>query len=110
MKKLPLIRTLSLLLCLGAAISAHAGSTNTLSASLASPLNSSTNRGFVVRVAQAWSTNGPVANSYVRAYRQINGTLLDTNNSVIVNAATPGPNPDGSYYSSISRDKLLSWM
>jgi hypothetical protein len=99
MKKLPLIRTLSLLLCLGAGISAHAGSTNTLPASLAYPLNSSTNRGFVVRVAQAWTTNGPVANSYSRAYRQINGTLLDTNNAVIVNAADlSGANADGTFY------------
>src|SRR4051812_37753439 len=98
MKKPPVIlRYFSLFMCASALISARASTTNTLSASLAGASTSATNRGFLVRVAQAWSTNGPVANSYTRAYKQINATLLDTNNLVITNAALPGPNSDGSY-------------
>src|SRR5712672_2914081 len=96
MKKF-LIHCVLLFISVGAALSTHASMTNTLSASLAGALDSSTNRGFLVRVAQAWSTNGPVANSYSRAFKQINGTLLDTNNLVIVNAAFPGTNSDGSF-------------
>src|SRR6266704_475547 len=113
MKPLPslLVRSLAVLALTAAVLSAHATMTNTLPVSLAAPLGSSTNRGFVIRVAQAWSTNGPVANSYSRAYKQINGTLLDTNNLLIVNAANPGPNSDGSFdYNTINFEKDASIM
>src|SRR5258708_209734 len=111
MKKTPLIRFFSFFVCVGAAVSAHAGMTNTLSASLAAPIGSSTNRGFTVRVAQAWSTNGPVGNSYTRAYKQINGTLLDTNNLVVQNAAFAGTNSGGSWnYDTINFERQASVM
>lgn len=88
---------LVVLLIAGASLTARATMTTTLPASLAAPLNSSTNRGFLIRTAQAWSTNGAVLNSYLRAYKQINGTLVDTNNQLVLNAAFPGTNTDGSY-------------
>jgi len=68
-----------------------------LPASLAGSISSSSQRGFLVRTAQSWSTNGPVQNSYLRAFRQMNGTLLDVNNQVAANAAYAGTNTDGSY-------------
>src|SRR4051812_1030563 len=105
------VRFAVILASAAAAFSADAITTNTLPASLAAPLNSSTNRGFVVRTAQAWSTNGPVANSYIRAFKQINGTLVDTNNALVLNAANPGPNTDGSYfYDTINFDKDAAFV
>ena len=48
--------------------------------------------GFVVRTAQA-STTDTVANSFIRALRQINGILTDTANPniILTNVAIPGP-------------------
>jgi hypothetical protein len=54
------------------------------------------NRGFVVRTVQAPETE-PVANSYLRALRQLNGTLRDETGEPVPNEAVPGPNADGSY-------------
>src|SRR6185369_9346596 len=48
------------------------------------------------RTVQAPS-NSPVANSYVRAFKQLNGTLRDGANVLIPNEAIPGPGPNGSY-------------
>ena len=53
--------------------------------------------GFVVRTVQAPNTN-QIANSYIRAIQQLNGTLLD-HGELVANEALPGPNADGSYYS-----------
>src|SRR3954468_5474551 len=60
----------SLIVFANAALPALAVTVTTLPASLAAPLNSSTNRGFLIRTAQGWTTNGPMANSYTRAYKQ----------------------------------------
>jgi len=68
-----------------------------LPASAALPTNSVSNRGFVIRTAQA-STNFVVANSLIRASRQINGLLTDGGGTTISNIAIPGPNPLGAYY------------
>ena len=67
-----------------------------LPSAAAAPLGSSTNRGFVVRTVQAPETN-IVANSFQRALKQLNGTLLDASGNTITNEALPGPNLDGSY-------------
>ena len=68
-----------------------------LPASAALPTNSVSNPGFVIRTAQA-STNFVVANSSLRASRQINGLLTDLGGTTISNIAIPGPNPLGAYY------------
>ena len=73
----------------------HAGVTLPTSAAL--PTNSVSNPGFTVRTAQA-STNVVVANSFIRALRQINGILTDSGGVTITNAATPGPNAGGVYF------------
>ncbi len=73
----------------------HAGVTLPTSAAL--PTNSVSNPGFTVRTAQA-STNVVVANSFIRALRQINGILTDSGGATITNAATPGPNAGGVYF------------
>ena len=69
----------------------------TLPASAALPTNSVSNPGFVVRTAQANITNA-VANSFLRASRQINGILTDTNGSTIANIAEVGPEAGGVYF------------
>jgi hypothetical protein len=67
-----------------------------LPADAAGPLGSASARGFLVRTAQAPQTN-VVANSVIRASRQLNGTLVDTSGIPVPNEAIPGPGPDGSY-------------
>jgi len=61
------------------------------------PTNSASNSGFVVRSAQA-STNVLVVNSFTRALRQIDGTLLDSANNLVTNMAIPGTNANSAYY------------
>ena len=80
----------------------------TLPASAALPTNSVSNPGFVVRTAQASITN-EVANSYLRAARQINGLLTDTNDVAIPNIAIPGTEAGGvsfSDYVSFEKDSV----
>ena len=69
----------------------------TLPSSAALPTNSVSNPGFVVRTAQASATN-IVANSLIRASRQINGLLTDAGGITISNVAFPGPQADGAYF------------
>jgi hypothetical protein len=69
----------------------------TLPASAALPTNSVSNPGFTVRTAQATNTV-VVANSFLRATRQINGLLTDTNGALVANIADAGPNPGGVYF------------
>jgi hypothetical protein len=95
---LPVLRVpLILLTVAGAALTASATMVTTLPASLAAPLGSSTKPGFLVRTVQASTNAGPVLNSYQRAYRQLNGTLIGTNSLVATNAAFAGTNADGSF-------------
>src|SRR5206468_1111222 len=69
-----------------------------LPALAAGPLGSANTLGFLVRSAQASTTNIiPNVNSFGRAIRQLNGTLTDTEGSIVPNLAIAGPNPDGSY-------------
>ncbi len=67
-----------------------------LPASSALPLGSSTTPGFIVRTAQ-----GPalplLANSSIRAVKQLNGTLTDAEGAPVANEAIAGANADGSY-------------
>ncbi len=67
-----------------------------LSATAALPLEAGIDRGFIVRTVQG-PTNSVLANSFNRAIRQLNGTLLDANNQIVPNLAIPGPRPDGSF-------------
>src|SRR5260370_113725 len=67
-----------------------------LSAASALPPGSGLDRGFLIRIAQG-PTNEILANSFNRAVRQLNGTLLDSANQLVSNEALPGPRPDGSY-------------
>jgi hypothetical protein len=87
------MRVALLLLAIAGPVSLSAA---TLPAELAAPPGSATTRGFVVRTVQAPETE-PVANSYLRALRQLNGTLADESGQQVPNEAIPGPNPDGSY-------------
>lgn len=59
--------------------------------------NTASDGGFAVRTVQA-STNVVVGNALLRAIRQLNGTLTDTNGASISNVATAGPNAGGVYY------------
>jgi hypothetical protein len=77
--------------------SASGATVRVLPAELAAPLGSSTNRGFIVRSAQAGIADSPVDNAYIRACTQINGTLLNQSGILVSNVAHPGTNPDGSY-------------
>jgi hypothetical protein len=90
-------RFASFLIAVSAAlVSAHAA-TVTLPASAAAPLGSSTTRGLIVRSVQAPS-DVAVANSFLRATRQLNGTLTDGEGNAVPDEALPGPNADGSYF------------
>src|SRR4051812_3938768 len=77
------------------AFGAHAAAT-ALPSSAALPLGSSTTRGMLVRSVQGPATP-PLANSQVRATKQLNGTLTDASGLLVPNEANGGPNSDGSY-------------
>ncbi|MEI6342003.1 MAG: hypothetical protein WCR07_08600 [Verrucomicrobiota bacterium] len=71
----------------------HAGTT-TLPASLALDPSTSTDRGFAVRVVQA-PPDTQIGNSYLRAIRQLNGTLVDASGNPVSNDAVAGPEAGG---------------
>src|SRR5688572_11255405 len=56
------------------------------------PAADASSPGFVVRTVQA-PAGLPLDNNFLRAVRQLNGTLDD-----VENIASPGPNPDGSFH------------
>jgi hypothetical protein len=62
----------------------------------AAPLGSSSSRGFLVRTVQA-PLETALQNNVIRATRQLNGTLTDTNGVAVPNEAVAGTNPDGSH-------------
>jgi alkylhydroperoxidase/carboxymuconolactone decarboxylase family protein YurZ len=62
--------------------------TNSLPASAALPLGSSTTRGFAVRSLQG-PAEPALGNNILRALRQLNGTLVDTNGVAVPNQAFP---------------------
>ncbi len=62
--------------------------TNSLPASAALPLGSSSTRGFAVRTLQG-PAEPALANNILRALRQLNGTLTDTNGVAVPNQAFP---------------------
>jgi len=64
--------------------------------SAAGALGSASERGFNVRVVQA-PEDAAIANNYVRALQQLNGTLVDGAGALISNEANAGENPDGSH-------------
>ena len=68
--------------------------TVTLPASAAAPLGSSSTRGMIVRSVQA-PIDAEVNNSFLRATRQLNGTLTDNEGVPIPNEAVPGPERRG---------------
>ena len=71
--------------------------TTVLPIEAAAPTNSSTTRGFIVRSAQGPQTP-PLANSIVRALKQLNGTLTDASGTSVTNEAVPNSlTLDGSY-------------
>jgi hypothetical protein len=70
--------------------------TITLPASAAAPAGSASERGFIVRTVQAPEAI-EVANSFLRATKQLNGTLRDASGALIPNEAAPGTNADGSH-------------
>ena len=97
--KLPTKRSTYIGLTVACALAAsvtQAQTTTVLPASLAAPLNSSTNSGFLIRTVQAPDLY-VAANSYIRALRQLDGTLVDSTGVAVPNEATPGPNADGSF-------------
>jgi hypothetical protein len=64
--------------------------TNSLPATAALPLGSSTTRGFAVRTVQG-PAEPALANNILRAIRQLNGTLTDTNGVAVPNQAASPP-------------------
>ncbi len=74
------------------------GRYQSLAAGAATPLGSGLSSGFIVRSAQASTTNViPNAKNLSRALQQLNGTLLDLSGIVVPNFALNGPNPGGTY-------------
>jgi hypothetical protein len=69
----------------------------TLPGSAAGPLGSGSNRGFVVRTAQAPEA-AEIGNGFIRAIQQLNGTLVDASGVAVENQASPGPDAGGSYF------------
>ena len=89
---------LALILAAVSIASLHArAATVTLPSTAAAPLGSSNTRGFIVRSAQA-PADAAVDNSFLRATRQLNGTLTDSEGTLILNEALPGPDAGGSYF------------
>ena len=76
-----------------------------LPADAALPLGVALDNGFVVRTVQG-PTNSALANSYVRAYKQLNGTLRDAANVLVPNEAIPGPGPGGTYAATVVNYEL----
>ncbi len=68
----------------------------TLPADAAGPQGSGSNPGFLVRTVQAPQAPA-LANSVIRAIKQLNGTLVDAGGTPVPNEAIPGTNADGSY-------------
>ena len=66
----------------------------TLPASAALPAGSGTGPGFVVKTAQA-PPEAVIDNTYLRAIRQLNGTLTDSEGAPIDDISEPGPQPGG---------------
>jgi len=62
----------------------------------AMPLGTGGPRGFLVRTVQA-PDGLAVANNFLRAVRQLDGTLTDTNGNRVPNIAPLGPGPKGTY-------------
>jgi len=71
----------------------------TLPASYASPAGSGSHPGFTYRsVAVNQDTTNTLDSTIAQAKAQLAGTLIDVSTGApYTNAATPGPNPDGSY-------------
>ncbi len=67
-----------------------------LPADAALPLGSSTTRGFLVRTVQA-PVDAVLANSYLRAARQLAGILDDGAGGTLPNEALPGTGADGAH-------------
>ena len=99
-KQLPLLIAGTLL-----SLGQLAAATNSLPASIAMPIGSSSTPGFLIRTAQAPET-ATIGNSLLRAIKQIDGTLVDGTGALIPNEATPGTGADGSYVSGVVNFEL----
>jgi hypothetical protein len=71
-----------------------------LPAGAAYPTNTASNPGFQVTTAQA-PMDYVAGNSYVRALKQLDGTLRDDSNNLVANVAIAGTNPGGVYYTDV---------
>ena len=69
----------------------------TLPASAALPTVSASQPGFIVRTAQA-PDGSLIGNTFLRAVRQINGTLTDSEGAPVEDKAVPGPETGGFTY------------
>ncbi len=89
------LATVALLGGLLAATTVHAATIN-LPPSAAGAAGSASEPGFTVRAVQAPEAT-EVANNFVRALQQLNGTLKDAAGVAVPDEATAGENPDGSH-------------
>ncbi|HUS35780.1 MAG TPA: hypothetical protein VM680_10560 [Verrucomicrobiae bacterium] len=87
---------LALLAGVIASIGSAKAAATALPASAALPIGSSTERGFLVRTVEGPATP-LLANSSIRATKQLNGTLTDATGALVPNEAVPGSNADGSH-------------
>src|SRR5690606_10225581 len=71
--------------------------TATLPAEYAVPADSVGERGFTVRTVRGPATPA-LANNFVRAVRQLNGTLTDAEGNLVPNEAVPDSRPGGAYF------------
>jgi hypothetical protein len=69
----------------------------TLPVSAAFPPGSGANPGFVVKTVQA-APEAVIDNTYLRAVRQLNGTLTDAGGAPVPDISEPGPQPGGVTY------------
>jgi hypothetical protein len=66
----------------------------TLPVAAARPPGSGSNPGMVVRTVQA-APEAIIDNTFLRAIRQLNGTLTDSEGTLIGDISEPGPQPGG---------------
>ena len=95
-KNHPPLQHIAVLLCSLAAMGAAQAATVALPSDVSGPAGSASNRGFTVRTAQAPEAN-VVGNSFIRAIKQLNGTLTDADGVLVANEANPGPGTGGAY-------------
>jgi len=94
--KIKIVLPVALTLVLACLPQATQAATNALPLNAVIPLSETGPRGFEIRSRQA-PTNFPAANNIVRAMKQLNGTIVDSNGVAVANEAFPGNGTNGNH-------------